>query len=207
MNFAALVQSNDMTRNTGRKNSELKLFDDSSVPAEPFQVEVVRSKKRRRSVSAQMHGEVLRVSIPSWMSKTEEAANVAEMIRRFKRKLATQEVDLTKRASILAKRYSLHTPNNIEWAENLTSVWGLCTPTTKTIRLSTRLVGFPSWVLDYVIVHELAHLHISGHGPEFWNIARRYEKTERAIGYLIAKSGDSDDTADESDTAHEPGLN
>jgi predicted metal-dependent hydrolase len=186
----------DMTSNTDSGNSELKLFDDSTVQAEPFQIEVVRSKKRRRTVSAQMHGDVLRVSIPSWMSKTEEATNVAEMVRRFKRKIATQEVDLTDRARILAKRYSLRTPDSIEWAENLTSVWGLCTPSTKTIRMSTRLVGFPSWVLDYVIVHELAHLHVSGHGPDFWEITRRYEKTERAIGYLIAKAGDTEDGDD-----------
>ena len=186
----------DMTSNTESGNSELKLFDDFPIRAEPFQIEVVRSKKRRRTVSAQMHGDVLRVSIPSWMSKTEEATNVAEMVRRFKRKIATQEVDLTDRARILAKRYSLRTPDSIEWAENLTSVWGLCTPSTKTIRMSTRLVGFPSWVLDYVIVHELAHLHVSGHGPDFWEITRRYEKTERAIGYLIAKAGDTEDDDD-----------
>ena len=186
----------DMTGNTESENSELKLFDDSPVQAKPFQIEVVRSKKRRRTVSAQMHGDVLRISIPSWMSKTEEASNVAEMVRRFKRKIATQEVDLTDRARILAKRYSLRTPDSIEWAENLTSVWGLCTPSTKTIRMSTRLVGFPSWVLDYVIVHELAHLHVSGHGPDFWEITRRYEKTERAIGYLIAKAGDTEDDDD-----------
>jgi predicted metal-dependent hydrolase len=186
----------DMTSNTASENSEFKLFDDSPVQLEPFQVEVVRSKKRRRTVSAQMHGDVLRVSIPSWMSKSEEASNVAEMVRRFKRKIATQEVDLTDRARILAKRYSLRTPDSIEWAENLTSVWGLCTPSTKTIRMSTRLVGFPSWVLDYVIIHELAHLHVSGHGPDFWEITRRYEKTERAIGYLIAKAGDTEDDND-----------
>ena len=186
----------DITGIAEPANSELKLFDDSPVQAEPFQIEVVRSKKRRRTVSAQMHGDVLRVSIPSWMSKTEEATNVAEMVRRFKRKIATQEVDLTDRARILAKRYSLRTPDSIEWAENLTSVWGLCTPSTKTIRMSTRLVGFPSWVLDYVIVHELAHLHVSGHGPDFWEITRRYEKTERAIGYLIAKAGDTEDDDD-----------
>lgn len=198
----------DMTSDTDSDNSELKLSDDSTVQAEPFQIEVIRSKKRRRTVSAQMHGDVLRVSIPSWMSKSEEATNVAEMVRRFKRKIATQEVDLTDRARILAKRYSLRIPDSIEWAENLTSVWGLCTPSTKTIRMSTRLIGFPSWVLDYVIVHELAHLHVSGHGPDFWEITRRYDKTERAIGYLIAKSGDTDDNTDktDTDTAHETEL-
>ena len=103
----------DMTSDTDSDNSELKLFDDSTVQAEPFQIEVIRSKKRRRTVSAQMHGDVLRVSIPSWMSKSEEATNVAEMVRRFKRKIATQEVDLTDRARILAKRYSLRIPDSI----------------------------------------------------------------------------------------------
>jgi predicted metal-dependent hydrolase len=39
-------------------------------------------------------------------------------------------------------------------------------------------------VLDYVLVHELAHLLEPGHGPDFWTWVRRYPKTERAIGYL-----------------------
>ena len=45
---------------------------------------------------------------------------------------------------------------------------------------------------DYVIVHELCHLEVRGHGPEFWRLVQRYPKAERAIGYLIAKSGDSE---------------
>lgn len=45
-------------------------------------------------------------------------------------------------------------------------------------------------MIDYVIVHELCHLEIRGHGADFWKLAHRYPKAERAIGYLIAKSGD-----------------
>jgi predicted metal-dependent hydrolase len=45
-------------------------------------------------------------------------------------------------------------------------------------------------VIDYVIVHELAHLEVAGHGADFWKLADRYPKAERAIGYLIAKAGD-----------------
>lgn len=166
------------------------------VDAEPFRVEVVRSKKRRRSVSAQMIGDVLRVSIPSWMSLAEEQSSVADMVRRFRRRLATRDIDLTERAARLARTHSLPTPDIIEWADNLVSVWGLCTPARSDIRISTRLVGFPAWVLDYVIVHELAHLRVPGHGPDFWAIVNRYPKSERAIGYLIAKSGDDNDDPD-----------
>lgn len=169
----------------------------STVPhAEPFRVEVIRSKKRRRSISAQMVGDVLRVSIPSWMSVAEEQSSVADMVRRFRRRLATHDIDLADRARRLARTFSLHSPSTIAWADNLTSVWGLCTPSRSDIRISTRLVGFPTWVLDYVIVHELAHLHVAGHGPDFWAIVNRYPKSERAIGFLIAKSSDGDDDPD-----------
>jgi predicted metal-dependent hydrolase len=48
-------------------------------------------------------------------------------------------------------------------------------------------------VLDAVIVHELAHLVHLGHTPEFWELANRYPKTERAYGFLIAKQLTDDD--------------
>jgi len=163
------------------------------APERPFDVEVVRSTRRRRTISAQMHDGVLRISIPNWMSKTEELTSVENMVKRFAKKLATDAVDLPARARTLAKAHDLRTPSIIEWNDSLKAVWGLCTPSRSHIRLSTRLVGFPTWVLDYVIVHELAHLHVPGHGPDFWALVHRYPRTERAIGYLIAKSGESPD--------------
>jgi predicted metal-dependent hydrolase len=54
-------------------------------------------------------------------------------------------------------------------------------------------------VLDYVIVHELAHLEVAGHNDRFWQLVNRYPLTERARGYLIAvdhragiENGDAD---------------
>jgi predicted metal-dependent hydrolase len=46
----------------------------------------------------------------------------------------------------------------------------------------------PVWVLDWVLVHELAHLAVPDHGEQFQAIVGRYELGERAEGYLIAKS-------------------
>jgi predicted metal-dependent hydrolase len=187
MNFATPARWNELMAS----EPALRLFDPDGT-SEPFRVEVVRSKKRRRSISAQLVGDVLRVSIPAWMSAAEEESSVADMVRRFRRRMATQDIDLAERARRLARTFSLNVPQTIAWADNLTSVWGLCTPSQSDIRISTRLVGFPTWVLDYVIVHELAHLHVPGHGPDFWQIVNRYPKSERAIGYLIAKSNDGD---------------
>lgn len=160
----------------------------------PFRVEVVRSTRRKRSVGARLEQGVVKVVVPSWMSRAEEENAVREMVRRFERKVATESVDLMARAHELASAHMLPLPNSIEWSDKLTAVWGLCTPHTGEVKVSTRLVGFPAWVLDYVIVHELAHLVIADHGADFWHVVNRYPRTERAIGYLIAKSGDQDST-------------
>ena len=52
------------------------------------------------------------------------------------------------------------------------------------IRICQDLANMPTFVLDYVIVHELAHLLVPDHSPEFWELVERYPKTERARGYL-----------------------
>jgi len=159
---------------------------------EPFSVEVVRSRRRTRTVGARLVGSVLRVSLPAWMSAAEEQRWVAEMSRRYVRRLDAGRIDLRRRARVLADRYGLPEPASIEWVDNMRSRWGSCTPSTGSVRISTRLAAFPDWVRDYVIVHELAHLRVPGHTPAFWRLVDRYPMSERARGYLIARSGDEE---------------
>lgn len=169
--------------------------DDEPVVAavvQPFVVEVTRSTKRRKTVGAQLVGGVLRIALPSWMSKSEEARWVGEMSGRFLRKMSADRVRLDERAATLARRHDLRSPASIRWADDMRSRWGSCTPSQGTIRIATRLAAFPDWVIDYVIVHELAHLDVLGHNDDFWRLVYRYPKAERAIGYLMAKSGDGD---------------
>jgi len=53
-------------------------------------------------------------------------------------------------------------------------------------RLATRAASLPDWVIDYLLVHEMAHLEHSDHGAGFHELENRFPLTERARGYLMA---------------------
>lgn len=158
-----------------------------------MKVEVVRSARRRKTVQARAVDGVLRVSIPATMTKVEEERWVTEMVRRIERRQATDEIDLERRSGELATRYRLSRPDSIRWVTNQEWRWGSCTPSDRTIRISSRLVGEPGWVLDYVIVHELAHLSIRAHNRQFWDLVERYPRAERARGFLMARGLETED--------------
>lgn len=160
-----------------------------SVAPPPLSVEVMRSKRRRKTAQAQLVGSTLEVRIPATCSTDEERQFVDHFRQKFERSRAAAVVDLDRRAAELARSYGLPTPNTIRWVSNQAQQWGSCTPADGSIRLSDRMAGFPRWVIDYVIVHELAHLVEADHGPGFWNLVNAYPKTERARGYLLAKDG------------------
>jgi len=165
---------------------------DTSAAARP-EVEVRRSTRRRRTVSAYRDGDRIVVLIPASMSPSQEAEWVETMIARVERSEQRRnptEADLLKRAEALSDLYfgGLATPESVRWVDNQKSRWGSCTPLDRSIRLSTRLQGMPSWVLDYVVVHELAHLIEPHHNERFWGWVDRFPQAERAKGYLAGWS-------------------
>lgn len=157
------------------------------------EVEVRRSKRRRRTVSAYREGDRIVVLIPASMSRAQEAEWVEAMVARLekaeKRKRPTDK-QLLKRARQLSDDYlgGLAQPESVRWVDNQKSRWGSCTPGDRSIRLSERLQGMPSWVVDYVLVHELAHLLEHGHNDAFWAWVDRYPQAEKAKGYLLGYS-------------------
>jgi predicted metal-dependent hydrolase len=130
--------------------------------------------------------------VPDGLEPDEESGLVAELSARIMSKAASLDVDLSRRATELASRYGLPTPSSVEWSSRQMQRWGSCTPESGRIRVSDRLATMPPWVLDSVLIHELAHLEVPGHGPGFQMLVSRYELTERAKGYLIAKSENRD---------------
>jgi predicted metal-dependent hydrolase len=66
------------------------------------------------------------------------------------------------------------------------SRWGSCS-TTGALSFSWRLILAPSFVLDYLAAHEVAHLMEMNHGPRFWNlVVRLTPDAARAKAWLDA---------------------
>ena len=171
------------------------------------EIEVRRSRRRRRTVSAYREGGRTIVLIPARFSADEERTWVDAMMRKLaagdKRRRPSDQ-QLLERAADLSRRYlgGRAKPLSIAWVTNQNSRWGSCTPAESTIRISARVKGMPAWVLDYVILHELTHLLQPGHGLEFWRLLESYPRTERARGYLEGVAATSglqwpDDEADD----------
>lgn len=158
------------------------------------QIEVRRSDRRRRTVSAYREGDRIVVLLPARFTRAQEQEWVPRMVdsvlqrerRAAQRGPRRSDAVLLQRAALLSARHlsGLARPAEVCWVSAMRTRWASCTPADRTIRVSERLRSAPDWVLDYVLVHELAHLLVPGHGPDFWAWVERYPRTERARGYL-----------------------
>lgn len=152
------------------------------------------------------------MAIPARFTRVQER----EWVRRMVTRLETQEQRrrpsderLAARATELSRQYlgGQARPSSVAWSSRQGKRWGSCSIADGAIRISTRVRGMPGWVLDYVLLHELAHLLCAGHGPEFWALLGGYPRTERARGFLDGFSFASDvavgagDDADDVDDA------
>ncbi|TDE08792.1 M48 family metallopeptidase [Jiangella asiatica] len=156
---------------------------------EASDVEIRRSLRRRRTVTAFREGGRIVVCLPSRLSKAEERRWVQVMLDRLaaqERRRRPSDGELLSRARELSRRYldGRADPSSVRWSTAQRARWGSCTPSDGSIRVSDRLQGLPTWVIDYVLVHELAHLLVSDHGREFWDLVGRYPRAERARGFL-----------------------
>ncbi|GAA1435252.1 M48 family metallopeptidase [Microlunatus lacustris] len=184
--------------------------------AAPVQVEVRRSRRRTRTVTAFRERDTIVVVIPQRMSRADERSFVDSMVAKVLAREARTGVPrgdaaLRERAADLAARYLVPAsgglppqPTDVRWVTNQQRRWGSCTPGTGVIRLSHRLQPMPAWVVDYVLVHELAHLVEASHSASFWRLVARYPEAEKAKGYLegylagqgvVAGGGTDDDLA------------
>lgn len=156
-------------------------------------VEVKRSKRAKRNVTAYRDNDKTVVTVPTRMAKRDVDSYVAELVNRLDdrdERSASQE-SLERRARGLSRKYlgqdlfeTHKVPVKIRWVTNQNSRWGSCTPDEGSIRLSHRMQRMPSFVIDSVIVHELIHLLVTDHSPAFYELMNKFPQHEKAKAYL-----------------------
>jgi predicted metal-dependent hydrolase len=159
-------------------------------------VEVRRSARRTRTVAAFWENGTAVVAIPARFTAAQESEWVQRMLaklhrqgerraRKGSRQPAT-DAALAAHAVDLSARYfgGRAVPTSVRWVSNQNSRWGSATPSEGSIRLSDKLRPMPQWVIDYVLLHELAHLLVAGHNAAFWRLLEAYPDTMRAKAFL-----------------------
>ncbi|MCF8535075.1 MAG: M48 family metallopeptidase [Candidatus Nanopelagicaceae bacterium] len=169
---------------------DTSLTDSPTLPGvDQGEIVVIRSKRRKKNISAYRQGGQIVVSIPARMSKADERSIVPEMVERIR----SAEADRTPSESVLIDRtvaliqaYApeiTERPASIDWRQ-MRERWGSCTGIDRTIRISDRLRFAPAYVQDYVLFHEAIHLRFFDHGPDFQRILAAYPDGEKAQAYL-----------------------
>lgn len=174
-------------------------------------VEVRRSRRRTRTVTAFRENGRLVVAIPDRFTRVQEREWVRRMVAKVEsseQRRRPSDERLAARAAELSRRYlgGQARPTSVAWSSRQGRRWGSCTVAEGAIRISTRVQGMPSWVLDYVLLHELAHLLCAGHGPAFWALLGGYPHLDRARGFLegVAHASDMPGPDDEADADAPP---
>ena len=153
------------------------------------EIEIRRSARRKRTVRAYREGDRTIILMPAHLSRAEEEKHVRNLVGRLQRReqrVRPSDDELMDRAAALSRAWlgGRAIPASVRWVSNQNTRWGSCTSGDRTIRLSDRLKGMPSFVVDYVLLHELAHLIEPNHGARFWALVDAHPETTRAKGFL-----------------------
>lgn len=183
------VTQDPRKRERFQRGQQSKQTSAKPLPDNLPEFRVIRSTRRKRSISASRQNGIIEIHIPDRMSRKDESAIIPEMIEIVLRREAKNRSSDRALHEIAAGLFKLYLPDfherptAITW-RTMRERWGSCTTSDRTIRISLRLNGAPDYVVSCVLFHELIHLRVPGHGADFQSYLERYPDKDRAEAFL-----------------------
>lgn len=152
-------------------------------------IEIRSSTRRRKTVAAHWEGDTIVVVVPHRMPKRDRQAyadHLAAKLIAGRARGRPTDAALTERAHELSRDFldGRAVPAAVTWSSRQLRRWGSCSPADGTIRISERLRDVPAWVLDTVLLHELAHLLHAEHDAAFYALVARHPRTADSEHFL-----------------------
>lgn len=163
--------------------------------ADPFPSRIELRPGRRRSVELTLESGRFVARVPARASGPRLESLLgdlrAQLWERLQRESVYSDAALTALAREVCRRdlADLDLPHwTARFSRRQNKRWGSCTFDGKqgAIRISAHLIGHPRWLIAQVLLHELIHLRVHGHGPEFQALMQRSPDHDRGRGYLEA---------------------
>ncbi len=124
---------------------------------------------KRKTLSAKAAGEIITITIPKDLNPEVRSKSIKAILSRIVAKDMKPEI-IRRVKELNYLHFKIPDINNVALKYN-TSNWGSCS-TNGNINLSSRLLFAPQAVIDYVIIHELAHFFERNHSTRFWKRVR-----------------------------------
>ena len=123
------------------------------------------------------------------LAKNDTEMHVQKAIKHLLSRVVAQDFlpEITERVMTLNKKYFQKPIKSVNLKYNLSN-WGSCSSQSN-INLSTRLLFAPDSVIDYVIIHELAHLIEMNHSPRFWAIVQKAMPSYQQKEHWLKQNG------------------
>jgi predicted metal-dependent hydrolase len=166
-NFYAWVEDQfEKHENLGARffGKEYREIDELTVGSRTYFVKIETTENRNHS--AKLSGGVIRLKLAKGASELNLNKSTKLLLSRV---IANDFLpEISRRVNELNQLYFKNEIKNVRLKYNQSN-WGSCS-SKGNINLSTRLLFAPQDVIDYVIIHELAHFLEMNHSPRFWKI-------------------------------------
>jgi predicted metal-dependent hydrolase len=118
--------------------------------------------------SCSIHGKYLKVQVPKGLNPTIGSELVKEQLMNWYKQQAAEKIP-ERVAKYAAKHGFIYNSVLIKEQEKR---WGSCDHLGN-LRFNWKIIMAPISLVDYVVVHELCHLRVKNHTPEFWQLLER----------------------------------